>query len=339
MQAGDISYPLSSQDVKDMVRACLPSRDAQPCDVAPCEGGYVAVIGAFDGVHAGHRQLIQACIDDARVRGAASVIVTFDPDPSELFRGEQAEPRLLSIDDRVAFCRSLGASEVLVIPFTRAFAALAPREFVDYLRQRLPGLHAVHVGSNFHFGSHGAGDAQMLERLGDELGFSVTAHPLLSVGDAPVSSSRIRSLLAQGDVSGIVSLLGRHHYVRGTVAHGRGEGTGFGFPTANVCSDARSCMPCEGVYACIVTDGVHAWPSAANVGAPPTFASHRDAFLEANLIGFEGDLYGRELVVIFVEWLRGSRTFSSLGELERVVLGNIDWVRQNVGDQCVEVWA
>ena len=159
------------------------------------------------------------------------------------------------------------------------------------------------------------------------------------MGDAPVSSSRIRSLLAQGDVSGIVSLLGRHHYVRGTVAHGRGEGTGFGFPTANVCSDARSCMPREGVYACIVTDGVRAWPSAANVGAPPTFTSHRDAFLEANLIGFEGDLYGRELVVIFVEWLRGSRTFSSLDELERVVLGNIDWVRQNVGDQCVEVWA
>ena len=96
-------------------------------------------------------------------------------------------------------------------------------------------------------------------------------------------------------------------------------------------------MPAEGVYACVVSDGVHAWPAAANVGAPPTFAEHRDAFLEANLIGFKGNLYNQSLEVIFVEWLRASRPFSSLEELERVVLGNIDWVRTNIGSAGVEV--
>ena len=118
----------------------------------------------------------------------------------------------------------------------------------------------------------------------------------------------------------------------GQFAHGRGEGTGFGFPTANVVCDPRACMPAEGVYACYVSQGGTAWPAAANVGAPPTFAGRRAAFLEANLLGFTGDLYGAEVAVSFVRWLRPSRVFDSLSELERVVLGNIEWVRRNLGD-------
>ena len=137
---------------------------------------------------------------------------------------------------------------------------------------------------------------------------------------------------------GTQRLLGRCHFVRGWVDHGRGEGTSFGFPTANVRCDARTCMPAEGVYACVVSDGSRAWPAAANVGAPPTFDTRHDAyFLEANLLGFEGDLYGSELAVTFVAWLRASRPFSSLEELERTVLSNIDWVRRNVGETGVEV--
>ncbi|MBP3893213.1 MAG: riboflavin biosynthesis protein RibF [Atopobiaceae bacterium] len=332
-----LRYPMTPDDVRSLVRACLP-REGDSGRKAP-HGPAVLAIGAFDGVHLGHRQLISASVEDARARNATSVVVTFDPDPSELFLGEAAQPRLLSISDRVAFCSSLGVDEVMVVPFTQDFAALDPDSFASFLDERLHGVRSVHVGSNFRFGAGGVGDVEALARLGSERGFDVTAHPLLSALGEPVSSTRIRSLLLEGDVADARRLLGRCHYVRGSVAHGRGEGTSFGFPTANVCCDGRTCMPREGVYACIVTDGTTAWPSAANVGAPPTFSSHRDAFLEANLIGFEGDLYGSELLVIFVEWLRASRPFSSLDELERVVLGNIDWVRHNVGDQGVEVWA
>ena len=334
-------FPLTRQELASLVETAVPYPVLQAFEGVEVRYDVPTVlsIGAFDGVHLGHRELLAACVREARERGARSAVLTFDPDPSELLAGEYAQKRLLSIEDRVAFCKALGIDDVLVVPFTREFAAYSPQEFVAFVLASFGSVVSVHVGENFHFGSHGSGDIETLRALGEEASVATVAHPLLLVEDAPVSSTRVRSILAEGKVRDAARLLGRHHFVRGTVAHGRGEGTSFGFPTANVCCDARSCMPGEGVYACVVTDGRHAWPAAANVGAPPTFAAHRDAFLEANLIGFEGDLYGSELSVVFVEWLRASRPFSSLEELERVVLGNIDWVRRNVGDACVEVGA
>lgn len=332
-------YPLTPSELSGLVRAAIPHGGAHACaDVdLKVSTPTVLAIGAFDGVHLGHRELLYACVREARARGIRSAVVTFDPDPSELLVGDRAQKRLLSIDDRVAFCKSLGIDEILIVPFTTAFAAHSPQEFVADVCEIFGSIVSVHVGENFRFGAHGTGDIETLRELGERYSFHVTAHPLYISGDAPVSSTRIRSVLAEGKVDEAALLLGRYHFVRGTVAHGRGEGTSFGFPTANVCCDGRSCMPGEGVYACVVTDGQRAWPAAANVGAPPTFSEHRDAFLEANLIGFEGDLYGADLAVLFVEWLRASRPFSSLEELERVVLGNIDWVRHNIGDASVEV--
>ena len=334
-------FPLTRQDLASLVEAAVPCASSQAFERVEARHDVPTVlsIGAFDGVHRGHRELLAACVHEARERGARSAVLTFDPDPSELLAGERAQKRLLSIEDRVAFCKAIGVHDVLVVPFTREFAARSPREFVSFVQASFGAVVSVHVGENFHFGSRGSGDIETLRALGEEASIATVAHPLLFLGDAPVSSTRVRRSLGEGKVREAAGLLGRHHFVRGVVAHGRGEGTSFGFPTANVCCDARSCMPGEGVYACVVTDGRHAWPAAANVGAPPTFAAHRDAFLEANLLGFEGDLYGEELSVVFVEWLRASRPFSSLEELERVVLGNIDWVRRNVGDACVEVGA
>lgn len=227
--------------------------------------------------------------------------------------------------------------DVLVVPFTRDLAAQTPLAFVKGLLAELGPVRTMHVGANFRFGARGAGSAETLRGLGEHLGFEVVRHELLTDGTGAVSSTRIRALLAQGEVEEAARLLGRCHFVRGTVAHGRGEGTSFGFPTANVCCDPLTCLPGEGVYACLVCDGQHAWPAAANVGAPPTFSERREAFLEANLIGYEGDLYGRELSVVFLAWLRASRPFSSLEELEETVIGNIDWVRTHVGSRAVEV--
>ena len=339
MREGSLAFPLTRDELSALVSASLP-RELETAARTSSEQGSVLAIGAFDGVHRGHRQLIDTCVQRAHDIGARSVVVTFDPDPSELLLGPQPGGRLLATVDRVRLCRSLGVDDVFVVPFTHELAAQSPHAFMTYLHDVLGDIVGVCVGENFHFGHRGEGDVSTLAALGAEMGFEVLVQPLLQLADGVVSSTRVRALLGAGKVAEAAELLGRHHFVRGVVAHGRGEGTSFGFPTANVVCDAQACVPAAGVYACVVTDGSRAWPAAANVGMPPTFTQeHSAAFLEANLLGFSGDLYGRELRVIFVEWLRASRPFDSLEELERVVLGNIAWVRDNLGSAEVEVVA
>lgn len=298
----------------------------------------VLAIGAFDGLHRGHRSLIAAAVADAHERGVSCFVVSFDPDPDELFRGADAPRSILACADRARMALSLGVDGVCLLRFDQALASLDPTDFVATVLCQVAQPVAVHVGTNFRFGHFGAGTAATLGDYGASQGFGVVTHDLLEADGAPVSSTRIRGLLAQeGGIEEANALLGRCHFLRGVVEHGRGEGTSFGFPTANVRFPGRSCMPAQGVYAGFVAMDGRAWPAAINVGTPPTFAEADELFCEANLIGFSGDVYGREVTVSFVAWLRASRRFDSLDELERVVLGNIDWVRTNLGDGEVEV--
>ena len=303
-----------------------------------CDSRCVITIGAFDGLHMGHRTLVAAACEDARAQGLPCVAVMFDPDPAEVLRPESVRgARLLGCEDRAAGLIELGVSAVVLLAFDEAMAQTEPSAFVhDVL---LPNLHpaSIHVGEDFRFGCRGRGDVRLLAELGVEFGFRVHGHELVRSGSDFVSATRVRRLLEDGLLDEANELLCRCHYVSGTVEHGRGEGTGFGFPTANVRCAPMECMPAEGVYACFVVCGSRAWPAAANVGAPPTFGGGGEAFLEANLIGFSGDLYGEEVSVVFVRWLRASRKFDSLEELERVVLGNIAWVRENLGSSELEV--
>lgn len=297
-------------------------------------------IGAFDGLHRGHQALVAATVADARARGGQAVAVTFDPDPSDLLSPGHAQPHLLSCADRARALRACGADRVVTLPFTEDLAHTPQEDFLD--RWLLAGLNvaSIHVGANFRYGDRGAGDVASLGQEAMACGIAVEAHPLEQAGGQPVSATRVRSLLAQGQVGEAEALLGRSHFVRGRVEHGRGEGTGMGFPTANVRVPASSCLPGEGVYAGWLVDGGTAWPAAINVGAPRTFADRPDDhFLEASLVGFAGDLYGHEVTVTFWRWLRAARRFDSLEELERVVLANVDWVRTNLGQEGVEVGA
>ncbi|MBR1830113.1 MAG: riboflavin biosynthesis protein RibF [Atopobiaceae bacterium] len=293
----------------------------------------VIAIGAFDGFHVGHRHLLDEARKDAKKRGALCLAVMFEPDPEELFLGASAPRRLLSCEDRARIIASAGADGVVMLHFDQTLAAMEPDGFV---RQVLFGVCrpvSVHVGGNFRFGHQGRGDQNTLRICGRSEGFEVVVHGLLNQKGSAVSSTRIRSLL--GEPEGLAEaneLLGRCHFLRGVVEHGRGEGTTFGFPTANVRFPGLSCMPAQGVYAGFVTLGSSAWPAAINVGAPPTFSSPDELFCEANLIGFSGNAYDADVCVTFVRWLRASRPFSSLEELERVVLVNIDWVRTHLGD-------
>lgn len=297
----------------------------------------VLVIGAFDGLHVGHRALVSAAVDDARRRGVQCVAVTFDPDPADIVAKAAPSAHLLRGQDRVVGLLRLGTDVVHVLDFTSRVAKLSPEGFVRRVICAEMRPVSVHVGKNFRFGHGAEGSVESLRELGEMLGFCVHAHPIVRAKGDQVSATRIRGLIGNGEVSLANELLGRLHYVRGVVVHGRGEGTSFGFPTANVHCDMNDCMPAEGVYACYVTHGSASWPAAANVGAPKTFDMHQQAFLEANLVGFEGDIYGEEVAVSFVSWLRNSRAFESVEELERTVLGNIAWVREHLGEVALEV--
>ncbi len=299
----------------------------------------VCAIGAFDGLHVGHRALLAEARRRADELGALVVAVTFDPDPARVLTQGYQGRDLLRVADRERGLLLAGADAVLTLRFDRDLASLDAASFVRDVLGRVVSLRAVVVGEDFRMGAGGACDVDALARLGREDGFDVAGLPLSSADGGAVSATRVRRLLLDGDVAAAARLLARPHVVWGTVAHGRGQGTGFGFPTANVDVDPACCLPAEGVYSCVALScdgdgpGARAWPAAVNVGRPRSFsgAGAGGSFLEATLLGFDGDLYGRGLGIAFVGWLRAPRAFDDLGELRRVVLSNVGSVRDALG--------
>lgn len=306
----------------------------------PGSRGSVCAIGAFDGVHLGHRALIERARSEALRRGDELVVVTFSPDPSVVLCPGHPQRMLLSDEGRLRALRSIeGVDRVVVLDFTQELAALPYDRFVLETLGGLVGLDAIVVGSDFRLGAGGEGTVEALSGLGRAHGFDVIGMDLLDEGGAPVTASRIRRLVGDGRVEAAAGLLGRCHVVSGEVVHGRGEGTGFGFPTANVRVRDGLCLPAEGVYAGYVACRETAWPAAINVGKPRSFSPGEEGepFLEATLLGFDGDLYGARVEVAFVRWLREPRSFSSVEELERVVLGNVSWVRGTLGERGIDL--
>lgn len=283
--------------------------------------------------------IARAC-READARGDVLVVVTFDPDPSVVLTPQRPQKALLSGPDRLRALRSIeGVDRLEVVEFTPELARLPYERFVREVLGARVGLDAIVVGSDFCLGAGGAGTVEALAQLGRTDGFDVIGMDLLDADGAPVTATRVRALLGEGRVEDAAGLLGRCHFVRGAVVHGRGEGTGFGFPTANVSVPEGLCLPAEGVYAGYVVVGELAWPAAINVGKPRSFSPGEEgqSFLEATLLGFSGDLYGREVAVAFARWLRAPRTFSSVEELERVVLSNVSWVRDTLGESGVDL--
>ena len=301
-------------------------------------GKAVAVIGAFDGLHRGHRLLVDAACSEARSHAMPCVAITFDPDPAS--RPGGGEPmtglRLMHCHERIRGLLALGADAVIAYQFDHQLARTAPAEFVKSVLWPLVNPLSIHVGSNFRFGRDGIGDVELLRRIGECMGFAVHDHELVQSGGEVVSATRIRHLLKQARLEEAQHLLCRCHYVSGHVEHGRGEGTSFGFPTANVRFDVQDCVPQAGVYAGAVVCEERMWPAAINVGAPSTFMTQDNTLLEANLLGFDGDLYNKHVDVLFHAWLRGERTFESVEELEQTVRANIAWVGRNIGSRELE---
>ncbi len=299
---------------------------------APYIGPAVCSIGAFDGVHQGHRFLFSHVVQDARDRGIASAIVTFEPDPDELFLPRERVRKLLSDEDRAAYLRTFGTDYVIIVSFTRELASHSCESFLHDVLGRVMEVKAIHVGADFRLGAGNEGTVDSLRAMGERDGFDVHGHVLRRFDDRTVSATRVRNDLAAGDIDEATDLLCRPYYLRGTVVNGRHEGRDLGFPTANVQITYPYVMPAEGVYAGFVETRGVAWPAAINVGIPRTFAGKQGcAELEANLIGFTGDLYGESVRVAFTKFLRPQRKFDSLDELIATVNGNIDWVASAYG--------
>jgi riboflavin kinase/FMN adenylyltransferase len=286
-------------------------------------------IGVFDGVHRGHQTLIRQMVEDARSRGLAAACVTFDPDPDLVVHPEQGHVALSSLADRMAALRALGVDHVEVIEFTPAVAAQTAEEFMAALGARLD-VRSLWVGADFALGRERTGNVPALEAIGRTAGFEVRPVELACDSGRPISATRIRSLLAAGDVGAAAELLGRPYCIAGPVVTGMQRGRLLGFPTANGVPPPARVLPADGVYFVAVRVGERpaasgdpgASPPApayrgfgvVNLGARPTF-DETERLLETHLLGFTGDLYGAHLEVCFLQRLRGVQRFAGVDEL------------------------
>ena len=255
-------------------------------------------IGTFDGVHVGH----QAVIDDA------DTVLTFDPHPLEILHPPAAPKLIMSGEVKRDVIDGLGVDEMVVIPFDEEFSTIPAEGFIEQVLLERLGAERVSVGENFRFGAKAKGDPEMLEGRSE---FETRVVPLIEVDGETVSSSRIRALVAAGDVDEALRCLGAPFMLEGEVVEGDKRGRELGFPTANLVPDDRLVIPGHGVYAAYANGR----PAAVNVGVRPTFESGRGVLIEAYLIDVDEDLYGQNLRVAFVSRLRGERRFPSVEEL------------------------
>lgn len=278
-------------------------------------------VGVFDGVHLGHQALLKQLA--THNRHLASLVVTLTSHPSFILGRRQSEYWLDDPEEHLCLLFAAGARYVAVMPFTREVAALSACSMAQLMYNRL-GMHALLLGYDSRFGNKEHDDFDRLPDLARQTGFTIaTGEPFL-VGDSPISSSRIRETLLQGDVRSTANLLGRPYSVSGIVQHGRGVGHTLGFPTANIdLAATRKMLPKEGVYA--VRIGRHV--GMANLGAAPTFAVD-NSLLEVHLIDFDGDLYGQTVTVEFLHRLRDIVHFDSAAALQHQLQQDLDNCRQ-----------
>jgi riboflavin kinase / FMN adenylyltransferase len=302
-------------------------------DVPDGWGPSVVTIGVFDGVHRGHQRIVGRATETAAELGLPVVVVTFDPHPDEVVRPGSHPPFLSTARRRAELLAGLGVDAVCVLPFTREFSELGPDEFVHAVL--VDRLHAVRVvvGENFRFGYRAAGDVALLAELGEKYDFAAEGVPLLGDDGVTISSSRIRQLLAEGDVAAAARDLGRPHRVEGVVVRGQRRGKALGFPTANLEPPPHTAIPADGVYAGWLTrldsagQEQERWPAAISVGTNPTFEGTEHSVEAYALDRDDLDLYGTHVAVDFAARLRGMAQFDSVDELVAQMHHDVDAAR------------
>lgn len=281
--------------------------------------GSVVTVGTFDGVHLAHREIVREVVHRALMRETRSVVVSFDPHPRQVLGNAGGGVELLTtVDERIDLLGSLQVQLLVLLPFTRAFSLLTPREFFTAYIVKGTGVGEVVVGYNHMFGRDRTAGVEDLVRMGQEFSFSVFGvHPYTADGE-PVSSTAIRAALSAGDVERAANLLGYEYALTGRVVRGAGRGRTLGYPTANIVpGEPLKLVPGNGVYLVGVRRGNEQLFGMMNIGVRPTVSAAAARVIEVHLFGFDGDLYGEEVTVSFLRRLREERPFGSLEELTR----------------------
>ena len=285
-------------------------RTSLPTNKEPC----VLALGNFDGVHLGHRRLLEHGLGQAVRLGVGLSVLIFEPHPLKVLFPEREIKLLSTTGERLLYLEAIGVHTVYLLPFTREMANTSPEQFVEKILIPLGVIHVV-VGFNYSFGAQGKGNPELIQVLGKKHGFGVSVLQAQTIGGRVNSSSSIRKALLHGDILLASSLLGRLPSLRGTVIHGEERGRQLGYPTANILPSEDYLIPKRGVYAVWADlDGKRVL-GMMNIGMKPTFHDLYTTMVEVHFFNFSGDLYGSELVVHIVERLRDERKFNGVNEL------------------------
>lgn len=289
----------------------------------------VLTVGSFDGLHRGHRTIIDRVVAQAKAIGGTPAVLTMDPHPREFFSPESAPNLLTDEKKKRRLLEEAGIEALFILPFDQDTADLPPEDFVSHILHRQCHAKAVVVGHDCRFGRNAAGDFQLLERMGPQYGFSVEQVPPLIVDAERVSSTRIRERVLQGDLEAVEQLLGRKYSVTGVVERGRGIGATIGFPTANIRPN-HSAVPAQGVYIAEAIVGRRRLPAAVNIGIAPTIRQE-DLTIEAHILDFDEDIAGQEIEIVFHKRIRPEKKFRDREELQDQIARDIAQVRAYFG--------
>ncbi len=296
--------------------------------LADVPGPVALAIGVFDGVHLGHQEVIRSAQEHARQHSGTAVVMTFDPHPMSVLAPGSNPPRLCSLAHQKRILIDLGVSHLLVCPFTREFSEVEAGAFVDRLISAASPLGCVSVGYGWRFGRGGEGNVSLLMERGQQDGFAVYGVPVISLDGETISSTRIRKAVSEGRFADVQRLLGRPYTVLGQVMRGKQLGRTIGFPTANI-ETQDGLVPPNGVYA-VQAHADGRWrDGVANLGTRPTVADgDPELRLEVHLFDFEGDLYGTDMDVCFVEKLREEKAFGGLDALKAQIVRDAEAAKQ-----------
>lgn len=281
----------------------------------------VVTLGNFDGVHLGHRELFRHLVKTARQLNCPSIVYTFDPHPLKFLAPDKAPLLLNTPEEKQRLIAASHIDYLIKTPFTAEFAAMTPEQFVDDVLIEKLQVKSLVVGYDYAFGKGRRGDTKFLKASGAEKGFTVDVLQPVEADGLPYSSTRVRNMVAEGDVAGVVRLLGRQYNLEGRVVAGDQRGRELGFPTANLETD-KELLPAPGVYAVKVRHGSQEYNGVVNLGKRPTFEGDAST-IEVHLLDYTGQLYDQNLRVYFVERLRGEKKFLTVDELVNAIAADV----------------
>jgi len=294
----------------------------------------ILTLGNFDGLHLGHQELVKTIIRRAKETGALSMVVTFRPHPLKILAPEKCPPLISIYEEKIGLFEKLGIDVLVKIPFTLEFSAMSPEDFVKDVLCHTLGAKEIFVGYNYRFGKGRQGDIQTLRKLGVKYGFTVREIEQLAIDGEVVSSTKIRTLLRDGEVEHAAKLLGRPYAITGIVVKGDGRGKSLGFPTANI-APKHSIIPADGVYAVRLMVRERAYDGIANIGLRPTF-NKKTLAIEVHVFGFNEDIYGEDISLYFIKKIRQEKKFKNAEALVTQIKSDIEAAREILSSHPAE---